>query len=146
MSVPDLIPIERDDHHASMIGRLADGRQFFVTQPFVASGADGPGCEYLAVYLFTPDGRLDEARIDSLGPRSTLDEQAANALLDRRIRELGDLEFDSIAVRPFSVEQHGTTFGLIPRPPDEEGDDWWVILQPGDYMAFTDPWDGYYDT
>lgn len=146
--VPDRIPIVHDDHHASRIGRLADGRQFFVTEPFVAADSDEPGCDFLAVYLFAADGTLEEARIDSLGPRESIDDERARALVERRLAELGEVSFESIAVKPFHVVRDGVTFGLVPQEPEceGEGDDWWVVLVPGDYMAFTAPWDGYYDT
>ncbi|MGE3171368.1 MAG: hypothetical protein AB7O97_02005 [Planctomycetota bacterium] len=146
MGVPDRIPIVHDDHHASRIGRLADGRLFFVTEPFVAASSDAPGCEFLAVYLFAADGAFVEARIDSLGPRSTMDVDAARSLLERRLAELGEASFESIAVQPFSVVRDGVTFGLIPREPEDDDEGWWAVLQPGDYMAFTEPWDGFYDT
>jgi hypothetical protein len=32
---------------------------------------------------------------------------------------------------------------LITIVPDEA---WWVTVEPGDYIAFTPPWDGRYDT
>lgn len=145
-SVPDRIPIVRDDYHASCIGRLSDGRLFLGTQPFVAAASGDPGCEYLAVYLFHPDGTFAEARIDTLGPRGSLDAAQAQEQFDRRIAELGEIRFESIAIAPFRVDRDGVTFGLIPRAPEDEDDHWWAILVPGDYMAFTDPWDGYYDT
>jgi hypothetical protein len=50
-------------------------------------------------------------------------------------------------VAPFAVERFGTTFGLVLRVPDEDGDRWAVEAQPGNYMAFFEPWDsGVYDT
>lgn len=146
MGVPDRVPVRHDDYHARRIGRLADGRLFFITEPFVAAKADAPGCEFLAVYLFAADGAFVEARIDSLGPRSIMDVHAARALLERRLAELGELSFESIAVQPFSVVHDGVTFGLIPRAPEDEDEDWCATLIPGDYMAFTEPWDGNYDT
>ncbi|GAA0255521.1 hypothetical protein GCM10010492_65480 [Saccharothrix mutabilis subsp. mutabilis] len=49
--------------------------------------------------------------------------------------------------RTSTVARIGTTFGLIARPGDEEDDSWWVELHPGNYMAFSEPWDsGEYDT
>ena len=33
--IPDTFPIIHDDYHARHIGTLADGRQFFLTTPFV---------------------------------------------------------------------------------------------------------------
>jgi hypothetical protein len=61
--------------------------------------------------------------------------------------ELGSLDYGRIEVKPFAIERFGTTFGLVPRAPEGEGDGWWVELQPGNYMAFHEPWDsGEYDT
>ena len=63
------------------------------------------------------------------------------------MRYLGPLDCGRIEVQPFALERFGTTFGLIPRPPEDEDEDWWVELHPGNYMAFHEPWDGgEYDT
>jgi hypothetical protein len=143
------IPIAHDDHHASRIGRLEDVRQFFVTTPFVPALGSDAGREFVAVYLFDADGALLEARIDDLGPRAEVDEDAAHELLEKRTAELGELSYEDIEVQPFSVQRFGTTFGLIARPPDEDDDDdshWSVEMHPGNYMAFFEPWDGDYDT
>lgn len=66
-NIPARIPIAHDDHHASHIGRLADGRQFLVTTPFVPALDSDPGREFIAVYLFDAVGALLEARIDDVG-------------------------------------------------------------------------------
>lgn len=147
-NVPARIPIAHDDHHASRIGHLSDGRQFFVTTPFVPALGMNPGREFIAVYLFDDAGALLEAQIDDLGARSGVDDAAAAALLEGRVAALGKLAYGDIEVTPFSVERFGTTFGLIPRPPDDDEDEggWSVELQPGNYMAFFDPWQGDYDT
>jgi hypothetical protein len=144
--IPSRIPIAHDDHHASRIGRLDDGRQFFVTTPFVPALGSHPGREFVAAYLFDAAGVLLEARIDDLGVRAAVDEDAARAVLDKRIAELGELSYEDIEVQPFSLERYGTTFGLIPRPPDDDDDQWVVEMQPGNYMAFFEPWEGDYDT
>ena len=34
---PELIAIDHDDYHAEHVGRLPDGRQFFLTTPFERS-------------------------------------------------------------------------------------------------------------
>jgi hypothetical protein len=144
---PARIPIVHDDHHASRIGRAEGGRQFFVTTPFVPALGSNAGREFLAVYVFDQDGVLLEARIDDLGTRATLDRARARALLEKRVAELGPIELGDIEVQPFSVERFGVTFGVIPRPPeDDEHGGWWVEVHPGNYMAFHEPWDGYYDT
>ncbi|CAG0987326.1 hypothetical protein PHYC_02096 [Phycisphaerales bacterium] len=143
---PNLIAIDHDDYHAKYVGRLSDGRQFFLTTPFEPA-IDGPGREFLAVFLFDAKGAFLEARIDDFGTRASLDETRANALLEQRLRELGEVTYGRIRVAPFSVERFSSTFGLIARPPEEEGDEWAVELQPGNYMAFFAPWNsGTYDT
>jgi len=146
-NVPDRIPITHDDHHASRIGRLSDGRQFFVTTPFVPAIGVEPGREFLAVYLFDAEGALLEARIDDLGVRSQLDAVSARALLEERVTALGPLSYGDIVVEPFAVERFGTTFGLIPRPlEDDDESECSLELQPGNNMAFFEPWEGDYDT
>ena len=147
MIKPNLIAIERDDHHASHIGSLPDGRQFFLTTPFVPAVGSDPGREFLALYLFDKRGSFLEARIDDLGTRAEFDAERARGLFEQRVGELGPLEYGRIEVQPFEVERFGTKFGLIPRPPEEDGDEWAVEIQPGNYMAFFEPWDsGDYDT
>lgn len=150
MSTPNLIAIEHDDYHASHIGTLADGRQFFLTMPFVPATGGNAGREFVALYLFDKRGRFLEARIDDLGTRAELDAERARSLFEQRVTdltELGPLEYGRIEVQPFEVERFGTKFGLIPRPPEEDGDEWAVEIQPGNYMAFFEPWDsGDYDT
>ena len=147
MSKPDLIAIEHDDHHARHIGELSDGRQFFLTTPFVPAMGDNAGREFVALFLFDEDGEFLEARIDDLGTRSGLDPEDARRIYEQRLAELGEVEYGGIEVQPFAVERFGTTFGLVPRPPEMDGEDWAVEMQPGNYMAFYEPWDsGEYDT
>lgn len=84
-----------------------------------------------------------------LGPRAQLDSDRAAALAERRMAELGRVLFGRIELRPFQLERFGVTFGLVARPPEpeEDQDEWWVEVQPGNYMAFHAPWDsGEYDT
>jgi len=121
--------------------------QFFVTTPFIAALGDEAGQEFLAVFLFDSNGRFCEARIDCLGPRSAVNREETKRLLDRRLAELGPIDYGRIEVQPFAIERFGTTFGLVPRAPEAKDDSWWVELQPGNYMAFHEPWDsGDYDT
>jgi len=144
---PRMLAIDHDDYYASRVGRTKDGIQIFVTNPFIPALGDEPGREFLAVYLFDPKGKLSEARIDDLGTRAELDREAARNLLERRMAELGPVDYGRIEVQPFALERFGTTFGLVPRAQEEEDEGWWVELQPGNYMAFHEPWDsGEYDT
>jgi hypothetical protein len=144
---PVLIAIDHDDYYASRVGRTKDGLQVFVTTPFVPAQGDEIGREFLAVYIFDPNGKLVEARIEDLGPRFSLDRDQARKLLEQRMSELAPFDYGRIVVQPFATERFGTTFGLVPRAPEGEDDGWWVELQPGNYMAFHEPWDsGEYDT
>jgi hypothetical protein len=67
MSKPKIIAIEHDDHHASHIGSLPDGRQFFLTTPFVPAMDSEAGREFVALFLFDKRGSFLEARIDDMG-------------------------------------------------------------------------------
>ena len=148
-SIPERIPIAHDDYHAKHVGRTADGRQFFLTTPFCPDGPD-----FIALFLFDDAGELLEAKIDNLGLRAdaTLPgnmkqpDAAAQQLLEQRLASLGEVCFESIEVKPFAIERDGVTFGLIPQEPEEPDEDWCVIVEPGNYMAFYPPWDGDYDT
>jgi hypothetical protein len=144
---PERIAIEHDDYHAEHVGRTSDGRQFFLTTPFDPAIGELPGSEYVALFLFDADGNLIDAKIDDFGPRAKLDDDKRRACYDVRLKELGEVTFERIEVKPFAVERFGTTFGLVPRGPEDEDDVWAVEMQPGNYMAFFEPWDsGEYDT
>ena len=144
---PRSVAIDHDDHAARYIGRTADGRQFILTTPFEPAIGGRPGAEFLALYLFNARGQLIDARIENLGPRPTMDEDRRERLRDEWLRGLGDISFERVEVAPFSVSRFGTEFGLIVREPEDEEDVWAVEMQPGNYMAFFEPWDsGDYDT
>lgn len=144
---PDRIAINHDNDHAEHVGRTADGRQFFLTTPFEPSGRDREGGEFVALYVFDAAGRLIDARIDDCGPRAAMDHVRRRQIYDQRLRELGEVTFTRIEVAPFTVGHAGRDFGLVPRVPAAPGDVWAVEAQPGNYMAFFEPWDsGEYDT
>ena len=139
---PELIAIEHDNHHATHIGQTEDGRQFFLTTPFEPMKND-----FIALYLFDQNGRLLDAQIDDLGQRDQVNDTSAKQLFEQRLKSLGEIEYCRIEVQPFVIERFGTTFGLVPLPPEDEDEIWWVTAEPGDYMAFCEPWDsGEYDT
>jgi hypothetical protein len=146
VGVPATIPINHDDYHAKHVGRTADGRQFFLTTPFVPAIGGKTGGEYIALFTFDPDGKLLDATIDELGPRATLDKDAASKRYEQRLASLGAVEFCDIRIAPFKTERFGIEFGLIPRECEDEDDEPAIEMQPGNYMAFFDPWDGDYDT
>ncbi|MGV3724322.1 MAG: hypothetical protein ACO1SX_25790 [Actinomycetota bacterium] len=143
---PKVITIVPDDYYTRDVGRTPGGSRFFLTTPFVPKMGKNPGREFLALYLFDATGRLESARIEDLGTRSGLDQDAARELRAQWLAELGHVRRCPIKAQPFQVERFGVVFGLVPRPPEDEDDEWWVIVEPGDYIAFTPPWDGSYDT
>ena len=144
---PKLIALNHDDYHAKYVGRTTDGRQFFLTAPFVPASAGNAGREFLAMYLFDKSGVLLEARIEDLGTRDKLDKATTRATQEALIASLGQVTFGPIQMAPFRVERFGVAFGLIPRAPEESRADWQVTLEPGNSMAFWPPWThGEYDT
>jgi hypothetical protein len=144
---PTKIAINHDGYHAKHIGRTSDGRQFVLTTPFEPKHGDNPGCEYVALYLFDADGDFLEAKIERFGPRDKVDDKRLEEVYQGYLKGLGDVSFERIEIAPFSTERFGTTFGLIPQPPEDEDDVWTAIFLPGNYMAFYPPWDsGDYDT
>ena len=148
-AVPETIPIAHDDYHAKHVGKTPDGRQFFLTTPFCVGGPD-----FIALFLFDGAGNLLETRIDELGARNDprlpgnvkQHDSMEHQLLSERLAELGNVSLETIEVKPFSIVRDGVTFGLIPQEPEEPDEEWCVILEPGNYMAFYPPWDGEYDT
>ena len=150
---PKLIRINHDDYRAKYIGRTADKRQFFLTNPFIPKLGDNAGREFLALYIFDAKGDLLEAKVNDLGERESnilpgqkLDIETAGELIKKLLAELGKFTFRDIKIAPFRIERFGTEFGLFAWAPEEPDDDWYVTVEPGDYMCFYPPWDGDYDT
>jgi hypothetical protein len=144
---PKTVTLAHDDYTARYVGRTADGRQFFLTNPFVPAIRGNPGREFLALYLFDKGGVLLDAQIEDLGTRAELNEDAARARRAALLESLGLVKYGKIKVAPFKVKRFGVEFGFIPQPPEEPGEDWSVIVEPGNYMCFWPPWtSGDYDT
>ena len=60
--------------------------------------------------------------------------------------ELGRMEYGRIEVQPVAIERFGTTFGLVPRAPEDE-DDVWGRTATRQLHGIPQPWDsGKYDT
>ena len=146
---PKTVALDHDEYHAEYVGKTKDGRQFFLTIPFVPADevASDTGREFIALYLFDKGGALLTATIDDLGPRSKMDGEARVARRDELLASLGKVKYSRIKVAPFKVVRFGVEFGFIPQPPEEVGEDWRVIVEPGNYMCFWPPWtSGVYDT
>jgi hypothetical protein len=144
---PKAVALDHDGYAAEYVGRTKDGRQFFLTTPFVPAIGDEPGREFLALYVFDKTGHLRSATIDDLGPRATMDEAARVARRNALLASFGHVTYRRIKVSPFRIEAFGVVFGFIPQPPEEPGEDWSVIVEPGNVMCFWPPWTtGDYDT
>jgi hypothetical protein len=146
---PKTVALDHDDYCAEYVGRTKDGRQFFLTTPFVPAEEVGAatGREFIALYIFDKAGRLRSATIDDLGPRATMDKAARVARRDALLASLGEFKYQRIKVAPFRIEMFGVEFGFIARPPEEKGEDWRVTVEPGNYMCIWPPWtSGDYDT
>jgi hypothetical protein len=144
---PKTVTINHDEYHAEFVGRTSDSRQFFLTIPFVPSIGRAPGREFIALYVFDKAGRLQSATIDDLGPRAKMDKAARLLRRDALLASLGKVRYQRIKVAPFRVEMFGVEFGFIAQPPEEPGQDWRVIVEPGNFMCFWPPWtSGDYDT
>jgi hypothetical protein len=150
--IPDTFPICHDEYHAKYVGRTADGRQFFITTPFVPHGRN-----FVATFLFDDAGVLVGDRIEEVGPRPDLrvppgnvDHRVVGDQLEAHLAALGEVTFEDIEVAPFEITRFGIAFGLIPNIYEPEGPDEepysFVELHPGDYMAFSYPWNGDYET
>lgn len=139
---PKLVALDHDDDSARYVGHTRDGRQFFLTTPFVPAEAVGTptGREFLAFYIFDEAGGPLSAAIEDLGPRAGMDEAARIALRDEWLASLGEVEYRRIQVAPFKVERFGVEFGFIPQPPEEPDEDWCVNVEPGNSMCFWPPW------
>jgi hypothetical protein len=146
---PKVVTLDHDDYAAEYVGRTKDGRQFFLTTPFVPADEVGTstGREFIALYVFHKDGNLQSVTIDDLGPRVGMDKAARVARRGAMLASLGQVKYQRIKVAPFRIEVYGVEFGFIPQPPEEPGEDWSVIVEPGNYMCFWPPWtSGDYDT
>ena len=142
---PSTIALDTDEYHARYVGHTLDGLQIFITAPFIPASIGEPGRVFVAVYLFNSTGTLIEARIDDLGSQPLEDQTQQK--IDEHVSRLGGIIPGRIHMKPFEIQKFGTTFGLIPRPPEDDADSWWVEAHPGNHMAFHEPWDsGEYDT
>ena len=70
-----------------------------------------------------------------------------DGIFGRRGLAAGDDDRGRLFGCPLIGRSSRVEFGLIPNWPEDEGEPLSISLQPGDYMAFFEPWDsGDYDT
>lgn len=145
---PELIPITREeDYHTHYLGETESGELFFGYETFVfpngINSADWQNerLEYAVVYMFDKKGNHIETKYKCAGKTSHLPIGETSRLLEELLKELSNLSFKNIQVKPFKTVIHGIEFGLIP---DTEFK--MINLQPSSTISFSAPWDGEYYT
>jgi hypothetical protein len=142
-SAPEKIRLIPDDWHIRHVGRLTDGRLFWVDGQLDPAG--GATKDFVCTFVFDQDGSLVENSIELIGVRGSYPNGSVAQAMNRHLSALGNPANADIWVRPFSVESNGAVFGLIPR--QTEDGEWRVEFMPGNTLSFYAPWDaGEYDT
>ena len=95
---PKVVALDNDEYDAKYVGRTEDGRQFFLTTPFIPAIGKEPGREFIALYVFDRAGELRSVLIDDLGPRATMDEAARVTRRDDLLASLGGAKYRRIKV------------------------------------------------
>lgn len=140
---PERILLIPDDYHLRHVGRLADGRQYWIDVQLLSDPRTRVTRDFVCLYVFDAAGGLEMHEIHALGPR-TPDQPAASAVIAELLQSLPGTRASEIRVRPFSVEHDGQVFGLVVR---DTGSDYVVDAWPGMTLMFYAPWpDGGYDT
>jgi hypothetical protein len=140
---PQKIRLVPDGWHIRNVGRLSDGRLFFVDGQldYVA----GITRDFVCTFLFDQDGNLVDHSIELIGVRGRYPDERRTTALSQHLAALGDRTRTDIWVRTFNVESNGAVFGLIPRA--TECGEWRVEFMPGNTLSFYPPWPaGEYDT
>ena len=146
MKKPKKFLIINDEYSAKYVGKTNDGRQFFLTTPFLPD-IDGYGREFIALYVFDKSGTLIESEIIDIDQRGKTNEKTILDIINNLIIKLGKIKYTSIKIEPFEIIYEGIKFGMILNDPEDPEDEYVIIAEPGNYMAFNEPWDsGEYDT
>lgn len=149
MPIPELLPIRyMDDLHTAFVGRCRDGKQFFLNELWVYREPLSEDWlenrdECLVLYLFDSEGNYLSHQFWNGGSSKVCTQESLANMRHLMLASLEPCTFCDIAVKLFSIEIEGTTFGLIQHPdPDWEA----VHLEPGCQISFAEPWDGEYYT
>jgi hypothetical protein len=140
---PDKIHLIPDGDRIVNVGRLSDGRLYFVDAQLDFDGRNTR--DFVCTFIFDGDGHLTGETIELIGVRGAYADDAVNAAMHLQLAALGSRAVADIWVRPFSVESNGVLFGLVPRRTPRG--EWRVTFMPGNTLEFYPPWDeGGYDT
>ncbi|AMM50918.1 hypothetical protein TH61_06555 [Rufibacter sp. DG15C] len=139
-----------EDYHTHFLGKTSHGKLFWAYETFYFSQPFGSfknedwakyRREYAILHLFDKAGNHVETKSKFTGITADLQEVDTYTVLEEMVRELGQVEYTDIEVKPFSVKIDGVIFGLI--PDSETGS---IDLQPSSTISFQEPWDGEYLT
>ncbi|HEX4443205.1 MAG TPA: hypothetical protein VHZ81_06510 [Galbitalea sp.] len=140
-----------DDYHVPFAGRTGDGKLFFLSNElFGVPASTGEPSSFIGLFLWNADGSFDQVMYEAVArptrlPSAQAVPGGAEDAFNRWILSLGDYVLEEIQVAPFAVEFDGVTFGFVPNEIDEDLIS--VNVEPGDFMAYYEPWDGEeYDT
>jgi|SRR5579871_554858 len=140
---PEKIHLIPDRFHIQNVGKLSDGRLFFIDSQLDPNG--GVTKDFVCTFVFDRNGNLVDHSIELIGERGKYPKQSVRDRMDRHLARLGIRAISDIWVKPFSVESNGVAFGLIPR--QVPGGQWRVEFMPGNTLSFYPPWSaGGYDT
>ena len=140
---PEKVHLIPDDYHLTHVGSLSDERLYWIDVQLSSDRDTRDTQDFVCVYIFNLDGELIAHKITDLGYRSS-PLFSASKIIEQELARLPNPRSRNIWVRPFSVEEHGLTFGLVVR--DEE-DNPVVDAVPGMTLMFYAPWvEGGYDT
>ena len=141
--MPGKIRLVPGDLHIRHVGRLADGRLFWVTSQ-LDQAPEGTK-DYVCTFVFNDDGEVLGHNIELIGVRGAYPTESVGIAVQKHVTALGAHTVEAIWVRTFSVDVNGVEFGLIPRLLDDG--EWRVEFMPGNTLSFYAPWEeGEYDT
>lgn len=144
-----LIP---DDYHLPDVGKLENGAMYWIDIQLSSEGRNTR--DFVATYIFDLNGYLIWNEIEDLGLRSDIDIRDPETVIAEHKAKIGKGQTTDIWVHPFSVEEHGLTFGLMVRKREDdesnnsqEDEEPMVDALPGFTLLFYPPWEeGHYDT
>ncbi len=143
MASPEKVRLVTDDYHLNHFGHSETGDIVWITSQL--SSESRTTTDFICTFRFDNQGNLRDHRIDKLGFRGEYDEGEARKVFSDHLATAGPLTPANVMLSVFSVSAYGHDFGLVAQHDDETG--WSVKFQPGDTMAFFEPWDsGDYDT
>lgn len=135
-------PLVPDRFHLLHVGKTAQGNGYWITPQLATE--DGATRDFIAAYVFAPDGALISCDVVDLGLRSGGSDRMVDTTISRLKTKIDAETVEEIRVKPFSRMFYGHCFGLVIREPDAGDDDpsheTLIDALPGHTLMFQDPW------